>query len=55
MTGWLLILAVLVLGGVLSNLGDRLGSRIGKARLSLFRMRPKKTAVLITVLLIVLI
>jgi len=49
-TGWLLILAVLVLGGVLSNLGDRLGSRIGKARLSLFRMRPKKTAVLITVL-----
>lgn len=50
MTGWLLILAVLVLGGVLSNLGDRLGSRIGKARLSLFRMRPKKTAVLITVL-----
>ena len=49
MTGWLLILAVLLLGGVLSNLGDRLGSRIGKARLSLFRMRPKKTAVLITV------
>jgi uncharacterized protein (DUF3084 family) len=49
-TGWLLILAVLVLGGVLSTLGDRLGSRIGKARLSLFRLRPRKTAVLITVL-----
>ena len=50
MTGWLLILAVLVLGGVLSTLGDRLGSRIGKARLSLFQLRPRKTAVLITVL-----
>jgi uncharacterized protein (DUF3084 family) len=49
-SGWLLILAVLVLGGVLSNLGDRLGSRIGKARLSLFQMRPRRTAVVITVL-----
>ena len=50
MTGWLLILTLLVLGGVLSNLGDRLGSRVGKARLSLFRLRPRSTAVLITVL-----
>ncbi|MCX5940215.1 MAG: DUF3084 domain-containing protein [Cyanobium sp. LacPavin_0818_WC50_MAG_67_9] len=50
MTGWLLILALLALGGVLSTLGDRLGSRVGKARLSLFRMRPRRTAVVITVL-----
>jgi len=49
-TGWLLILTLLVLGGVLSNLGDRLGSQVGKARLSLFRLRPRNTAVLITVL-----
>ena len=50
MTGWLLILALLALGGVLSTLGDRLGSRVGKARLSLFQMRPRRTAVVITVL-----
>ncbi|MEN9766822.1 DUF3084 domain-containing protein [Vulcanococcus sp.] len=50
MSGWLLILALLVLGGVLSTLGDRLGSRVGKARLSLFKLRPRRTAVLITVL-----
>ena len=49
-SGWLLILALLVLGGVLSTLGDRLGSRVGKARLSLFHLRPRRTAVLITVL-----
>ena len=49
MTGWLLILAVLLLGGVLATIGDRLGSRIGKARLSLFQLRPRSTAVLITV------
>lgn len=50
MTGWLLILALLALGGVLSTLGDRLGSLVGKARLSLLGMRPRHTAVLITVL-----
>ncbi|MFM9086823.1 MAG: DUF3084 domain-containing protein, partial [Cyanobium sp.] len=50
MSGWLLILALLVLGGVLSTLGDRLGSRVGKARLSLLGLRPRRTAVLITVL-----
>jgi uncharacterized protein (DUF3084 family) len=49
-SGWLLILALLVLGGVLSTLGDRLGSKVGKARLSLLGMRPRRTAVLITVL-----
>jgi uncharacterized protein (DUF3084 family) len=49
-SGWLLILALLVLGGVLSTLGDRLGSRVGKARLSLFNLRPRNTAVVITVL-----
>jgi uncharacterized protein (DUF3084 family) len=49
-SGWLLILALLLLGGVLSTLGDRLGSRVGKARLSLFNLRPRKTAVVITAL-----
>ena len=49
MTGWLLILSLLVLGGILSTLGDRLGTRVGKARLSVFNLRPKSTAVLITV------
>jgi uncharacterized protein (DUF3084 family) len=49
-SGWLLILALLVLGGVLSTLGDRLGSKVGKARLSLLGMRPRRTAVVITVL-----
>ena len=49
MTGWLLIISLLILGGILSTLGDRLGSRVGKARLSIFKLRPKSTAVLITV------
>ena len=49
MNGWILILSLLVLGGILSTLGDRLGTRVGKARLSIFNLRPKSTAVLITV------
>ncbi len=49
MNGWLLIISLLVLGGILSTLGDRLGTRVGKARLSIFNLRPKSTAVLITV------
>ena len=49
MTAWLKILLVLILGGILSTLGDRLGTRVGKARLSVFKLRPKSTAVLITV------
>ncbi len=49
MTAWLKILLLLVLGGILSTLGDRLGTKVGKARLSIFRLRPKSTAVLITV------
>ena len=50
MSGWLLIVSLLALGGVLATLGDRLGSKVGKARLSLFNLRPRRTAVLITVL-----
>ena len=49
MTAWLKILLLLILGGILSTLGDRLGTKIGKARLSIFKLRPKSTAVLITV------
>tara|TARA_Y100001968_G_scaffold324054_1_gene362697 strand:- start:716 stop:1720 length:1005 start_codon:yes stop_codon:yes gene_type:complete len=49
-TGWLLIIALLILGGLLSTIGDRLGSRVGKARLTVLNLRPRQTAVLITVL-----
>jgi uncharacterized protein (DUF3084 family) len=48
--GYFLILAIVILGGVIATVGDRIGSRVGKARLSLFNMRPKKTAVLVTIL-----
>jgi len=49
-SGWLLIIFLLILGGLISTLGDLLGSKIGKARFSILKLRPKKTAVLITIL-----
>ena len=50
MSGWLFIIFLLLLGGLISTLGDLLGSKIGKARLSILKLRPKKTAILITIL-----
>lgn len=49
-TGLVLIAAILVLGGVIATVGDRLGMRVGKSRLSLFKLRPRQTATLITIL-----
>ena len=50
MSGWLFIIFLLLLGGLISTLGDLLGSKIGKARFSVLKLRPKKTAILITIL-----
>lgn len=48
-SGYVLILAVLMLGGVIATLGDRVGTRVGKARLSLFNLRPRQTATLVSI------
>ncbi len=50
MSGWLLIIFLLLLGGIISTLGDLLGTKIGKARFSILKLRPKKTATLITII-----
>lgn len=48
-SGYVLILAVLMLGGLIATLGDRVGTRVGKARLSLFNLRPRQTATLVSI------
>ena len=50
MSGWLLIIFLLLLGGLISTFGDLLGTKIGKARFSIFKLRPKRTAILITII-----
>ena len=49
-SAYILVTAILILGGVIASLGDRLGSKVGKARLRLFNLRPRQTAVLVTVI-----
>lgn len=48
-SAFILIAAILILGGLLAALGDRLGSKIGKKKLRLFNLRPRQTAVVVTI------
>lgn len=43
-------MVILVLGGTIATVSDRLGTKVGKARLSLFKLRPRDTAVVVTVM-----
>lgn len=47
---YILILATLILGGLIALLGDRVGTKVGKARLRLFNLRPRQTATMITII-----
>jgi uncharacterized protein (DUF3084 family) len=49
-SGYILIGAILILGGIIAVSGDRVGTRVGKARLSLFKLRPRQTATLVTII-----
>ncbi len=49
-SGVILVLAMLLLGAVIATVGDRIGTKVGKARLSLFNLRPRRTATLVTIL-----
>jgi uncharacterized protein (DUF3084 family) len=49
-SAYILIAAILVLGGLIAALGDRIGTKVGKARLRLFHLRPKQTAIVFTVI-----
>ncbi|MEM6450742.1 MAG: DUF3084 domain-containing protein [Cyanobacteria bacterium P01_D01_bin.105] len=49
MTGFVLIFAVACLGGVIATVGDRIGMKVGKSRLSLFNLRPRQTATVVSV------
>ncbi|MEG0797152.1 MAG: DUF3084 domain-containing protein [Acidaminococcaceae bacterium] len=49
MFGYNLILMLAIVGGIIAFIGDKLGSKIGKKRLSVFGLRPYHTSVLITV------
>ena len=46
----ILIVFLILLGGLIAPFGDLLGTKIGKARFSILKLRPKKTATIVTIL-----
>ena len=49
MYGVLLILVLVITGGAIAFIGDRLGSKVGKKKLSLFGLRPRHTSIIVTI------
>lgn len=47
--GGLIILVLLVIGGIIAFIGDRIGMKVGKKRLTLFGIRPRYTSMIITI------
>lgn len=50
MVGIRLIIIMSIVGGLIAYIADKMGSKIGKKRMSIFGLRPKHTSILLTVL-----
>lgn len=50
MYGFRLVLVLIILGGIIAFIGDKIGRRVGRQRLTIFGLRPRYTSVLITIL-----
>src|SRR6056297_2745878 len=55
MSGISIIILLIVISGLIAYLGDQIGMKVGKKRLSLFGLRPKYSSIIITILTGVLI
>ena len=50
MYGVVLITVLVITGGAIAFIGDRLGTKIGKKKLSIFGLRPRHTSIVITII-----
>ena len=50
MYGVVLIAVMVITGGIIAFIGDKLGTKIGKKRLSIFGLRPRHTSIIITII-----
>lgn len=48
--GIAMFLVLMIMGGVIAFLGDKIGSKVGKKRLSLYGLRPKYTSIIVTII-----
>ncbi len=49
MYGVVLIAIIAVMGGAIAYIGDKLGTKVGKKKLSIFGLRPKHTSIIVTI------
>ncbi len=49
MYGLALIAIIAVMGGAIAYIGDKLGTKVGKKKLSMFGLRPKHTSIIVTI------
>src|SRR5690606_28814386 len=50
MYGIWLVLALVLMGGAIAYLGDKIGMLVGRKRLTLFGLRPKHSSIVVTVI-----
>ncbi|SDD81144.1 DUF3084 domain-containing protein [Sporomusa acidovorans] len=50
MYGLVLIATLAVMGGAIAYIGDKLGTKVGKKKLSMFGLRPKHTSIIVTII-----
>ena len=50
MHGVILILILAIMGGAIAYIGDKLGSKVGKKKLTMFGLRPKHTSIIVTII-----
>lgn len=49
MYGLALIAVIAIMGGAIAYIGDKLGTKVGKKKLSMFGLRPKHTSIIVTI------
>lgn len=48
--GIFMFLVLIAMGGLIAFLGDKIGSKVGKRRMTLFGLRPKYTSIIVTII-----
>ncbi len=49
LVGISLLFTIAIMGGAIAFIGDKLGSKVGKAKMSIFGLRPKHTSIIMTI------
>lgn len=50
MYGIVLVFILIVMGGAIAYIGDKLGTKVGKRKMSIFGLRPKHTSIIVTII-----